>query len=198
MKKFVISELEKTALLFSNLLQDAHIHDQLASAVSMIVRCMHAGGKVLLAGNGGSAADAQHIAGEFVSRFYYDRPGLPAFALTVDSSVLTAIGNDYGYEYLFARQVEACGKAGDVFVGISTSGNSPNILSAFNAAREKGIATIGLSGESGGKMRDLCDLCICIPSKETPKIQEGHIVVSHIICALVEREMFPRQEKSNG
>jgi D-sedoheptulose 7-phosphate isomerase len=150
------------------------------------------GNKILLAGNGGSAADCQHLAGELVSRFHYDRPGLPAVALTTDTSILTAIGNDYGYEYLFARQIEALANSGDVFFAISTSGSSPNILQALQTAREKGVATVGLTGRSGGEMPALCEHCLCVPADSTPRIQEGHILVGHIICCLIEQGMFPK------
>jgi D-sedoheptulose 7-phosphate isomerase len=153
---------------------------------------IRAGSKILLAGNGGSAADAQHIAAEFVSRFAYDRPGLPAFALTVDTSALTAIGNDYGFESVFARQVEAVGVAGDVLVGISTSGTSPNVLRALERGREKGLRTIGLTGSRGDSMPRLCDVLLRVPSTETPRIQEGHIALGHIVSGLVEAWCFPR------
>ena len=151
---------------------------------------MQSGGKVLLAGNGGSAADAQHIAGEFVSRFAFDRPGLPAIALTTDTSILTAIGNDYGYERLFARQVQAHGSEGDVFIGYSTSGKSPNVLHAFEEARSLGLVCIGLTGNRGGPMRELCDYLLEVPSADTPKIQEGHLILGHILCGLAEDEIF--------
>jgi len=159
-------------------------------AVERIVHCYRTGGKVLIFGNGGSAADAQHFAGELVSRFYFDRPGLSAFALTTDTSVLTAIGNDYGYDYVFARQVEASAKAGDIVIGISTSGNSPNVLRGFAAAQKIGAFTIGLTGNSGGAMKALCELCICAPSSSTPRIQECHLVIEHAICAQVEAILF--------
>jgi D-sedoheptulose 7-phosphate isomerase len=146
--------------------------------------------KVLLAGNGGSAADAQHIAGELVNRFYFDRPGLPAIALTTDTSILTAVGNDHGFSDLFARQINALGNEGDVFIGISTSGNSLNIIEALRICREEKIVTIGLTGSSGGKMKDLCDICLCVPSDETPRIQEVHILIGHIICRIVEEKLF--------
>ena len=148
------------------------------------------GGKTLLAGNGGSAADAQHIAGEFVSRFYFDRPGIPSIALTTDTSILTAIGNDYGYEQLFARQLAAQGNKGDVFFAISTSGNSKNLIEALKVAREKEIISVGLTGASGGQMADLCDYCFKVPSSETPRIQECHILVGHIVCSIVEENLF--------
>jgi D-sedoheptulose 7-phosphate isomerase len=132
-----------------------------------------------------------------VNRFNFDRPGLAAFALTTDSSVITSIGNDFGFEKLFARQINACGKEGDVFFGISTSGKSPNILAAIEEARRQGLITIGMTGEAGGRMQELCDFCICIPSSETPRIQEGHIVLGHILCGMVEGEMFPRERLSD-
>lgn len=159
-------------------------------AVDAIVRTYQNKGKVLIFGNGGSAADAQHFAGELVSRFYFDRPGLSAFALTTDTSVLTAIGNDYGYEKVFSRQVEACGQAQDVVIGISTSGNSPNVILGLEAAKRIGALTIGLTGQSGGKMAQLSDICICAPSVSTPRIQECHLVIEHLICAEVESRLF--------
>ena len=146
---------------------------------------------LLFMGNGGSAADAQHMAGEFVSRFAYDRPGLPAFALTVDTSVLTAIGNDYGYEQTFARQVRGLGRKGDVLIAISTSGRSPNIIAALKAARATGMTTIGFSG-SAGEMHALCDSFLAVPSKETALIQQIHITAFHAICGIVERELFAK------
>ncbi len=146
--------------------------------------------KTLIAGNGGSAADAQHIAGEFVSKFYFDRPGLSSIALTTDTSIITAIGNDYGYEKLFSRQVQANGVTGDMFIGISTSGNSANVVEALKECKEKGIITVGLTGASGGKMAELCDYCIKVPSNETPRVQEAHILIGHIICAVVEEAIF--------
>ena len=148
---------------------------------------------MLVAGNGGSAGDAQHIAGEFLSRLNYDRAPLAAIALTTDSSVMTAIGNDYGYEHLFERQVRGLGRPGDVFVAISTSGNSPNVLHALDAARAVGLVTIGFTGRSGGKMVERCDICLRAPSNDTPLIQQLHITAGHIVCGLVEEHLFPRQ-----
>lgn len=155
-----------------------------------VAECYKNGGKLIIAGNGGSAADAQHIAGEFVSRFLFDRPGLPAIAVTTDTSILTAIGNDYGYEKLFARQIQAQGKPGDVFIGISTSGNSPNIVEGLKTAKELGMITVGFTGEKIGAMQELCDYCFNVPSTVTPNIQEAHITVGHIMCGLVERDFF--------
>jgi D-sedoheptulose 7-phosphate isomerase len=147
----------------------------------------------MFAGNGGSAADAQHLAGELVSRFYYDRPAIAGLALTTDSSILTAIGNDYNYECIFSRQIEALGRSGDVFVGISTSGRSPNVLGGLAAARRLGLRTVGLTGHSGGDMAALCDIVIRIPSDSTPLIQQGHLLVGHLLCAMIEDAIHPRK-----
>jgi len=164
----------------------------IAGIVEVSVAALSAGRKLLLCGNGGSAADAQHWAGELVARFHYDRPGLPAIALTTDSSVLTAIGNDYGYDRVFARQVEALGALGDVLLALSTSGRSPNILAALRAARAKGMATAGFTGAAGGEMAALCDHCLRVPATATPQVQEAHEVAGHTICAMIERQLFPR------
>ena len=192
MKAFIALEFEKLLANFKTMAADPGLSDNIVGAVELCVESLRAGGKVMFAGNGGSAADAQHWAGELVSRFYYDRPGLPAIALTTDTSILTAIGNDYGYDYTFARQVEALGRRGDVLVVISTSGNSPNILRAAQAAKDRGLSVIGFTGQSGGKLAPLSDLCFCIPSDETPRIQEGHEFIGHLLCALIEAEMHPR------
>ena len=161
------------------------------SAAAHCIEAYRHGNRVLLAGNGGSAADAQHIAAEFVSRFNFDRPGLPALALTTDTSILTAIGNDYGYENLFCRQLEANGRAGDVLIGIRTSGNSKNVLNALERCRALNVTSIGMTG-SGGRIGELCDTCIRVPSTDTPRIQEAHILIGHIICGLVENSLFER------
>ena len=161
-----------------------------AEVAERIIRAYREGKKVLLFGNGGSAADAQHIAAEFVGRFYLDRPALPAQALTVDTSSLTAIGNDYAYELVFARQIEAFGRAGDVAIGISTRGNSRNVIEALRAAKQKGMVAAGMTGESGGQVKAEVDYCICVPSRDTPRIQEAHILVGHILCELVEQALF--------
>ncbi|HNW57397.1 MAG TPA: D-sedoheptulose 7-phosphate isomerase [Bacteroidales bacterium] len=172
------------------LLESPDILLGIESAASSIIAAMRNNRKVLVAGNGGSAADAQHIAGEFVSRFYFDRPGLPCVALTTDTSILTAIGNDYGYEKIFTRQIEALGNEGDIFIGISTSGNSLNLIEALKKCREKKLLSIVLTGSAGGKMKEISDICIMVPSDETPRIQESHILMGHIICCLVEEEIF--------
>lgn len=187
----VSSQLQEAQRVFSAMQADSSIIATVEDVARACVDCLKNGRKILLAGNGGSAADSQHIAGEFVSRFAYDRPGLPAIALTTDSSILTAIGNDYGYETLFARQIQAHGQAGDVFIAYSTSGRSPNILAALREARARGLVCVGMTGNRGGPMRDLCDHLLEVPSAETPRIQEGHAVLGHIVCGLVERAIFP-------
>ncbi|MBX2384075.1 D-sedoheptulose 7-phosphate isomerase [Campylobacter jejuni] len=181
---------QESILVKEQILKDENLITLIKNASLEVIKAYRNGNKTLLAGNGGSAADAQHIAGEFVSRFYFDRPGIASIALTTDTSILTAIGNDYGYENLFARQVQAQGVKRDVFIGISTSGNSKNILKALDLCRQKGITSIGLSGASGGAMNELCDYCIKVPSTCTPRIQEAHILIGHIICAIVEEELF--------
>lgn len=192
LKQGIRAQLRETADNLRAMSDDAALHAALGEVVAACVAALRGGNKLLFAGNGGSAADAQHLAGELVSRFHYDRPGLPAFALTTDTSVLTAIGNDYGYERLFARQIEAVGMPGDVFVGISTSGRSPNILAALRAARAKGMISVGLTGRGGGQMPGLCDHCLHVPSDSTPRIQEGHIALGHTLCCLIEQQMFPQ------
>ena len=192
MKNYIKHAIAKTSDLLSKLVADEALLAEVEKIADGCMAAIRAGKKVLFAGNGGSAADAQHLAAEFVSRFAFDRAGLPAFSLVTDTSVMTAVGNDYGFEHLFSRQIQAVGVAGDVFVGISTSGQSPNILKALTEARGKGLVTVGFTGESGGKMLDLCDFCIRIPSRETPKIQEGHIVIGHILCGIIESSIFQR------
>lgn len=188
----VKAAIEDTARLLDRMAADAALCAGAARAAEIVVEALRAGHKLLLCGNGGSAADAQHWAGELVSRFHYDRPGLPAIALTTDTSILTAIGNDYGYDRSFARQVEALGQQGDVLFAISTSGNSKNVVAAIEAARARGMPVVGFTGEGGGEMAGLCDLCLRIPSASTPRIQEGHEVLGHAICAMIEATMFPR------
>lgn len=169
---------------------DPSVRTAIGRIASVIAQCFHAGGKLMIAGNGGSAADAQHIAAEFLSRYTLDRKPLPAIALTTDTSVLTAVGNDYGFERVFERQVRGLGRRGDVFVAISTSGRSPNILTALKAARELEIITIGLTGSRQSPMTALCDHSLIAPSEETPIIQQIHLVAAHAICGLVEQELF--------
>ena len=173
-------------------IDDPQFCDTLAAIAEAAVTALAAGGKLLLAGNGGSAADAQHLAGELVGRLNYDRGPAAAFALTTDSSVLTALANDYGFDRVFERQVSALGAPGDVFVAISTSGRSPNILRALAAAREKQLVTVGFTGQTGGEMAARCDLVLRAPTDSTQLIQQIHIIAGHILCALVEQRLFPR------
>ncbi|EAI4085139.1 D-sedoheptulose 7-phosphate isomerase [Campylobacter jejuni] len=192
LNSYIKEHFQESILVKEQILKDKNLIALIKNASLEVIKAYKNGNKTLLAGNGGSAADAQHIAGEFVSRFYFDRPGIASIALTTDTSVLTAIGNDYGYENLFARQVQAQGVKGDVFIGISTSGNSKNILKALELCKQKEIISIGLSGASGGAMNELCDYCIKVPSTCTPRIQEAHILIGHIISAIVEEELFSK------
>jgi D-sedoheptulose 7-phosphate isomerase len=163
-----------------------------AASAEHIADALAGGGKLLIAGNGGSAADAQHIVGEFIGRMHYDRAPAAALALTTDSAVLTGLGNDYGYERVFERQVLALGRAGDVFLALSTSGRSPNVLRAADAARRTGLYVIGFTGRSGGDLRQRCDLCLQAPSDTTPIVQQLHLVAAHIVCGFVEARLFPK------
>lgn len=190
LNSYIKEHFTDSILVKEQILKDENLITLIKNASLEVIKAYKNGNKTLLAGNGGSAADAQHIAGEFVSRFYFDRPGIASIALTTDTSILTAIGNDYGYENLFARQVQAQGVKGDVFIGISTSGNSKNILKALELCKQKEIISIGLSGASGGAMNELCDYCIKVPSTCTPRIQEAHILIGHIICVIIEEELF--------
>ncbi len=162
----------------------------IAEMVTLLVDTFNRGGKLLVMGNGGSAADAQHFVAEIVGRFKMERRGLPAIALSTDTSILTAIGNDYGFDKVFRRQVEALAVPGDLVAGISTSGNSPNVLQALELAREKGCRTVGLLGKDGGGIKNLCDLALIVPTNDTPRVQEGHITIIHIVCDLLEKSMF--------
>lgn len=170
-----------------------HTADVIEQITDTIIRCFRQGNKLLICGNGGSAADAQHVAGEFVNHYRYDHAALPAIALTTDTSILTCIGNDSAFENIFSRQVEALGKPGDILVGISTSGGSQNILKALDVARALSLTTIAFTGEKGRKkMIPKCDLCLVVPSADTPRIQESHIFVWHVICGVVEQTIFPQ------
>ena len=190
MKNYILSQLTEIHSIVNLILDDEILISRIESAAHSCVSTLNNGGKILLAGNGGSAADAQHIAGEFASRFCFDRPGLPAIALTTDSSTLTAIGNDYGYDHVFARQIQAHSRKGDVFIAYSTSGQSPNILSALLEARKHGVVCIGMTGNRDSSMVDLCHHCLTVPSSDTPRIQEAHAVLGHILCGLVENSIF--------
>jgi D-sedoheptulose 7-phosphate isomerase len=172
------------------LLRDSELISTISRVTELLIHAFRSKNKVILFGNGGSAADAQHIAAEFVGRFAFNRAALPAMALNVNTSCVTAIGNDYGFDQVFSRQIEALGRAGDVAIGISTSGNSTNVIQAVSVAKQMGIHTIAFNGGNGGKLKDVVDHCICIPSNETPRIQECHILIGHIISELVEKAIF--------
>ncbi len=189
---YAAAYLADSAAAMQALAADASFRNVLVAMAEATTASLRAGGKLLIAGNGGSAADAQHIAGELVGRLMYDRAPLAAVALTADASVLTATANDYGYDAIFERQVLGLGRRGDVFLGISTSGNSGNVVRALGAARAHGIATLGFTGAGGGRMRDFCDLLFAAPSPKTAVVQQLHITAAHIFCALVEEALFPR------
>jgi len=172
------------------LLSSSEVVSDVAKVSELLVDALQQGNKLFFFGNGGSAADAQHIAAEFVGRFAFDRPALPALALNVNTSCITAIGNDYGFESVFSRQIEALGRSGDVAIGISTSGKSPNVIRAMSTATRMGLRTVGLTGSSGNALKDAVEYCICAPSSETPRIQECHILIGHIISELVEQTIF--------
>lgn len=180
------------------MLGDAALVTTLAIVCKLLVTALREGNKILLFGNGGSAADAQHIATELVGRFAFDRPALPALALSVNTSSITAIGNDYGFDQVFSRQIEALARPGDVAIGISASGKSSNVLFAFSAAKKLGLHTIALTGKTGVKLKGGVDHCLCVPSNDTPRIQECHIMIGHIISELVERELFYDKGRVSG
>ena len=200
MENYITAEFTKTRDLFEKILNDKSLHNNIIEAANICIKALTDGKKIMFCGNGGSAADSQHLAAELVSKLSYDRPALSALALTVDTSALTAIGNDYGYLYSFSRQVDALGNEGDILFGSSTSGRSKNIIQAFKSAKAKNIITIGLLGQDGRDIGEMSDCQINIPSGETPKIQEGHISVGHIVCALIEDHFFgathdPKKQK---
>jgi D-sedoheptulose 7-phosphate isomerase len=195
MQNKIKDQIKSSAELKQKLLEAPDVISAVEAAANAIISAFRSRKKLLLAGNGGSAADAQHLAAEYVNRFCFDRPGLPAIALTTDTSILTAIGNDSSFDRVFSRQIEALGNPGDVFIGISTSGTSHNMVGALNTCRKKKIITIGFTGIYGGQMKDLCDICIKIPSGEIPRIQEAHILIGHIITGLVEDELYGSQNR---
>jgi D-sedoheptulose 7-phosphate isomerase len=191
---FARQQIDASMAVKRALLDDTALLQAAEESAHAIIRSLQSGGKVLLFGNGGSAADAQHIAAELVGRYKLERRGLPAIALTVDTSALTAIANDYGFERVYARQVEALGQTGDVAIGISTSGNSPNIVRGLETARVKGLVTIGMTGASGGQMKSLVDFCLQVRADQTARIQECHILLGHILCDFVEQQLFGARE----
>ncbi len=187
MYREIAKRLEESAQLKSAMAKSKI--GEIEQMVNLIIAALKTGGKVVFFGNGGSAADAQHLAGELVGRFKLERLALPAIALTTNTSILTALANDYGYETVFSRQVEALVQENDVVIGLSTSGNSPNVIEAIKTAKMKGAKTIGLTGGRGGKLAEVTDLVLAVPSDDTPRIQEAHITIGHIVCELVEREL---------
>jgi D-sedoheptulose 7-phosphate isomerase len=197
MRQYILQQLEEMQDAIAAMRGDASLLSRMEMAAKDCVACLQRGNRLLLAGNGGSAADAQHIAAELVGRFAFDRPGLPAIALTTDTSILTAVSNDYGYENVFARQVQALGSKGDVFIGYSTSGRSLNILRALEEARKREIICIGLTGTRGGPMRELCDHLLEVPTDTTAKVQVGHLIVGHALCGLIENTIFGSERPTN-
>lgn len=177
-------------------LRDTELIARIAEATQKTIDCFTNGGKVLFCGNGGSAADAQHLSAEFSGRFYTDRNPLPSEALHCNSSYMTAVANDYGYDVVYSRIVKGMGRKGDILISLSTSGNSQNIINAMQMARELGMVNIALTGETGGKMKDLADILLNVPSKDTPRIQESHITIGHAICQLVEEGIFEKEKKN--
>jgi D-sedoheptulose 7-phosphate isomerase len=190
MKNYIINQINDSAATKKAMVENDALINLLVEVAQVCVEVYRNGKKILIAGNGGSAADAQHFAAELVGRYGFDRPSLPSIALTTDSSNLTAIGNDYGYEYVFSRQLEGLGQEGDLFIGISTSGNSQNVINAFTSAADRGITTVALVGRDGGKMASMADYAIIVPSNATPRIQEAHLLIEHMICDIIEKEIF--------
>jgi D-sedoheptulose 7-phosphate isomerase len=188
----IVSSIQDSIKVKQTLLTDSLLLGQIADVVQEFVSALSSGHKLLLFGNGGSAADSQHIAAEFVGRFQLERMPLPALALTVNTSALTGIGNDYDYVNVFSRQVEALGQAGDVAVGITTSGKSPNVIKGLAAAKAKGLVTVGMTGKFGDMLKEVSKYCLCVPSDQTPRIQECHILIGHIVSQLTEQEMFAK------
>jgi D-sedoheptulose 7-phosphate isomerase len=190
MRAYIKDQIKRSYETKQKIYEDESLLDKIEEVAKKCVALYKTDKKTILAGNGGSAADAQHIAAELVGRYGFDRPSIPSLALTTDSSNLTAIGNDYGYDHIFSRQLEGMGQEGDIFIGISTSGNSSNIIKAFESAKKKNILTVALSGRDGGEMARIADISLIIPSNSTPRIQESHILLGHILCDIIEKEIF--------
>lgn len=190
MKNYIKDQIKKSYETKQAIYENEELLNKIAEVCRACVELYKGKNKTILAGNGGSAADAQHIAAELVGRYGFDRPSIPSLALTTDTSNLTAIGNDYGYDKVFSRQLEGMGQEGDIFFGISTSGNSKNIINAFEVAKQKGIKTVALVGRDGGEMAKMADIALVVPSDSTPRIQESHILIGHIICDIIEKEIF--------
>ena len=194
--RIIVGSLQASVALKQALLENEKLIQTIAEVAEAMSRALAEGHKLFFFGNGGSAADAQHLAAELVGRYQHERRALPALALTANTSTLTAIGNDYSYERVFARQLEALGSPGDVAVGISTSGKSPNVLSAMRTAKEIPVTTVGMTGMRGGDLAGLVDYCICVPSEQTPRIQEGHILIGHILCEVIEQNFVGEHDAS--
>ena len=190
MKNYIKEQIKLSYETKQTIYKDEELLERIVDVAQKCVELYRTDKKTILAGNGGSAADAQHIAAELVGRYGFDRPSIPSLALTTDTSNLTAIGNDYGYDQVFSRQLQGMGQNGDIFIGISTSGNSKNIINAFEVAKEKNIFTVALVGKDGGEMARLADIALVIPSNSTPRIQESHILIGHILCDIIEKEIF--------
>ncbi len=193
MKEDIAKRIEESISVKNNILNDTHLVDAIERATTIVVNAIKNGNKVIFCGNGGSAADSQHLAAELIGKFYFNRQSLPAVSLTVNTSIITAIGNDFGFDKVFARQLEGIGKTGDVLIGLSTSGNSGNVVEAFKIAKKIGIKTVAFTGENGGILKDFADILINVPSNDTPRIQEAHILIGHIVCELVEKEFVNNQ-----
>ncbi|MDX8376496.1 MAG: SIS domain-containing protein [Mariprofundales bacterium] len=185
-QQFILNEIAEAAALIQQLHGNVSLLEQVDKAAKLCITALREGGRIIFAGNGGSAADAQHLAAELVGKFYHDRMALSSIALNTDTSMLTAISNDYGFEHIFERQLEANARDSDIFIALSTSGNSKNLLRALNYCRTHGIITIGMTGKGGGDMASLCDVLLAVPSTNTPRIQEAHTVLGHALCATIE------------
>lgn len=190
----VIRSIEDSIITKQNILRNIELLERIEAVANVMVKALRDGKRILWCGNGGSAADAQHLAAELSGRFYYDRPPLNSEAMHCNTSYMTAVANDYGYDLIYSRMIDGACKPGDVLVGISTSGNSKNICNAFRKAKEIGVITVAMTGETGGEMKTLTDYLLNVPSSDTPRIQESHIMIGHIICEIVEAQMFPKSE----
>jgi len=191
-REIIKQNIEDSIALKTSILANESILTKIDGLTDAIVKCYREKGKVLFCGNGGSAADSQHLAAELSGRYYYDRPPLPSEALHVNASYMTAVANDYSYDQIYARLLQAIGNNGDIIIGLSTSGNSANIIEALKIAKEKKMTTVGFTGEGGGKMAEYCDILISVPSKDTPRIQECHMMIGHAVCQIVEENLFPQ------
>lgn len=189
-KEMIIDRINKSIEIKKSILRDNNLVKKIDLTSQTIIKAYKSNKKVFFFGNGGSAADAQHLVGELMNKFYLDRKSLPAIALTVNTSILTAIGNDYSFDQIFSKQIEGIGEKGDIAIGISTSGNSKDVIEGVRKAKEKKLYTIVFTGKSGGKLNTMADICINVPSDDTPRIQEAHIMIGHIICEIVEKELF--------